>query len=93
MEQLDKNQKLKEISSELNKIIKEFNESYLKNDKGNDYTISNSFLELVKDFQELIESKDGDMNTQIQLLEKGLSVSANASESIDGLKKKSKQKK
>lgn len=91
MEKFDKNdnleQKLEEISSELNKSIKEFNDSYLKSEKGYDYTPPKSFLELIKYFQELVGRKDGDITAQIKRLEKGLAVVANASGSISGLKK------
>ena len=91
MEKFDKNdnleQKLEEITSELNKSIKEFNDSYLKSEKGYDYTPPKSFLELIKYFQELVGRKDGDITAQIKRLEKGLAVVANASGSISGLKK------
>jgi dynein heavy chain len=91
MEQFENNetliQKLSEISSELHKSIKEFNDSYFKSERRYNYTTPKSFLELVKYFQELIARKDGDIINQIQRLEKGLLVVANASESIAGLKK------
>ena len=80
-------QKLAEISSELHKSIKEFNDSYYKSERRYNYTTPKSFLELVKYFQELVGRKDGDIISQIQRLEKGLAVVANASESIAGLKK------
>ena len=96
MEQFENNetliQKLSEISSELHKSIKEFNDSYFKSERRYNYTTPKSFLELVKYFQELIARKDGDIINQIQRLEKGLLVVANASESIAGLKKEIEEK-
>ena len=78
MEQFEQNetlvQKLSEISAELHKSIKEFNDSYFKSERRYNYTTPKSFLELVKYFQELIARKDGDIINQIQRLEKGLAV-------------------
>ena len=86
MEQFERNetivQKLSEISAELHKSIEEFNDAFFKIGRKYNYTTPKSFLELVKYFQELISRKDRDIINQIQLLENGLAVVANASESI-----------
>ena len=79
--------KLSEISAELHKSIKEFNDAYFKSERRYNYTTPKSFLELINYFTGLVGKKDGDIDRQIARLEKGLAVVANASESIAGLKK------
>ena len=91
MPQFEENQelvpKLSQISAELHKSIQEFNDLYFKSERRYNYTTPKSFLELIKYFELLIGRKDGDIENQIQRLEKGLAVVANAAESIEGLKK------
>ena len=92
MEQFESNeiliQKLAEISPELPKSIKEFNDAFIfKNEGKDDYSAPKSFLELLEYFKELTTRKDGDNTNQIQSLEKGLTIVSNAYESISALKK------
>jgi dynein heavy chain len=79
--------KLSEISAELHKSIKEFNNAYFKSERRYNYTTPKSFLELVNYFKLLVTRKDGDIEFQIERLEKGLAVVAKASDSIADLKK------
>jgi len=92
MEQFESNeiliQKLAEISPELPKSIKEFNDAFIfKNEGRDDCAAPKSFLELLEYFKELTTRKDGDNANQIQSLEKGLTIVSNAYESISALKK------
>jgi len=92
MEQFESNeiliQKLAEISPELPKSIKEFNDAFIfKNEGRDDCAAPKSFLELLEYFKELTTRKDGDNTNQIQSLEKGLTIVSNAYESISALKK------
>ena len=91
MEQFESNeiliQKLAEISPELPKSIKEFNDAFIfKNEGRDDCAAPKSFLELLEYFKELTTRKDGDNTNQIQSLEKGLTIVSNAYESISALK-------
>ena len=79
--------KISEIASELHKSINEFNDAFFKSERRYNYTTPKSFLELVNYFKLLVTRKDGDIEFQIERLEKGLAVVAKASDSIADLKK------
>lgn len=84
--------KLSQITAELHKSIKSFNDLYFAQERRYNYTTPKSYLELISFFQLIVSRKDSEIEVQVDRLEKGLNILAEISVLIAKLKEDVQEK-